>query len=477
MRITAAPLLLATSLILSACATDEGGELDAEGDAFTSADGKADGYDLTEPEALAVMTTSAALTEADLRAEAGVTSRAAAGIAAYVAGADRRRGTADDQAFDSLAELDAIAYVGPRTLELLLEHARATGTLDEGGLGRHDVSILLPLPTTGDLPWTAATPGRGGALLPATVFAKVGRSLVREVTEDAEYAALRVVGVRFDPCFQTSLTAACQPQLRLVFQTLGAVGANDGAVHALYNLSATQHAEVTARLRELVALAPQNRAYAPLGVSPALRAQGMDGAYGTALGELIAAYAGPATLARMTFMTRNQARQGQWEFGGVHVKATAATGFPAAGPITMVGSTETLQVVSNGGFGGFRFNVTPSLADAAGEVGLDGSVIPTLSASAKQTLAAWTAAQNSPVLTVPDTTDCTSCHVAGHVTGALERAAPTLVSVDRGPRVIGAADGMGDNLRAFGYFAEAAQVSIRTANETAAVLRAFDAAR
>ena len=66
---------------------------------------------------------------------------------------------------------------------------------------------------------------------------------------------------------------------------------------------------------------------------------------------------------------------------------------------------------------------------------------------------------------------------AGHVTDALERAAPTLVSVDRGPRVIGAADGMGDNLRAFGYFTDAAQVSIRTANETAAVVRAFDAAR
>src|SRR5262245_27083914 len=94
--------LLVTSLLATACAADT--PEDRENDVFTS--GKADGYELTEAEALAVMKL-AGKPEAKLR-EAGVASRAAANIAKYVAGKDGRRGTADDQTFDSLAELDAI---------------------------------------------------------------------------------------------------------------------------------------------------------------------------------------------------------------------------------------------------------------------------------------------------------------------------------------------------------------------------------
>lgn len=455
---------LVTTLLLAACTAD--GPEDGETDEFTSADGKADGYDLTEAQALAVMAI-AAEPEATLR-EAGVASRAAANIASYVAGKDGRRGTADDQAFDSLAELDAIAYVGPRTLEVML----AAAAVDDAALGRHDVSILVPLPATGDLPWTAAMPGRGGAVLPKTVFAQIGRSVFRELDDAAEYDALRVVGVRFDPCFTTSLTSACQPQLRLIFQTLATEqrGTNDGAIHALYNLSASDFGAVTARLHELAALAPQNRSYAALGVSPALNKQGMTGAYATALGKLIADYAGPATLARMTFVTRTDSRQGQWELGGFHVRANAATGFPAAGPIRIAG--ETLQVINNEGFGGFRYSITPAPLDAAGTTGLDSLAIGSLPATAKTKLAAWTFKQESPLLTVPDTTDCASCHIAGHVSNSLEAAAPQLATLDRGPRVAAGAENTGDNLRAFGYFGAEPMVSIRTANETAAVLRA-----
>jgi hypothetical protein len=469
--------ILAASLCLIGCAGDRADE-DGEQAPFPS--GKSDGYELSEPEATAVMRLASTSTEAELRV-AGVAARGASQIAAYRAGNDRQLGTADDQIFDSLAELDAVPYVGPRALESLLSDADQRQLLDEQGLGRHDVSILLPVPASGDLPWRAATPGKGGPLLPRAIFDQIGRSVFNSLDDAAEYGALRVIAVRFDPCFTVSLSSACQPQLRLVFQALQDDahrdrGTHDGAVHALYNLTAEQRGDVIARLRALAAEAPQNRPYVPLGISPALAAQGMDGAYATGLGTLIADHAGASNLARMTFVTRTSSRQGQWELGGFHVRANAATGFPAPGPIQIIGDA-TLQVISNGGFGaGHRFSVSPGLVDERGFPGLDSARIPTLTATQQRTLQAWARDQESPRATVPDTTDCVSCHVAGHVSVALEAADPQLGSLDAGPRVIAGAEGAGDNMRAFGYFFNEPMISIRTANETAAVLRALDEA-
>jgi len=453
--------LLAASL-LAACAADEGVE-DGETDAFTSADGKTDGYDLTEAQALGVMRVASEATQAEL--DGVLSARASKAVMAY---------RAKNPTFDSLQELDAVPYIGPRALDALLGLAESTGRYDEHALGRHDLSILVPLPASGDLPWMASMPARGGALLPKTVFDKIGRSVFNTVDDAAEYDALRIVGVRFDPCFTTSLTAACQPQIRVIFQTLAAdraSGFNDGAVHALYNLSATDFADALAHLRALDA--PQNRDYSPLGVSPVLKAQGMDGTYARGLAEILAAYAGPSTLARMTFMSRTDSRQSQWQLGGFHIKANAATGFPAAGPIKIVGSTETLQTVSNEGFGGgINYSVTPMIADSAGTAGLSAFSLRSLTATQRKAVAAWAQRQESPLATVPDTTDCASCHIAGQTTRTLVGIDPGLLSLDGGPRAVGGAETQGDNLRAFGYFGKDPMVSIRTANETAAVMRA-----
>jgi hypothetical protein len=455
--------LLVASLV-AGCAADSRIE-DGETDAFTSADGKLDAYSLTEAEALSVMRVASEATKAEL--DSVLSSRASKAIAAY-----RTNG----QVFDSLQELDGVPYVGPRSLDALLELAQSTGRYDEHALGRHDVSILVPLPATGDLPWKASMPARGGALLPKAVFDKIGRSIFREIADTGEYDALRVVGVRFDPCFTTSLTAACQPQIRVIFQTLSdpvtrADGTNDGAVHALYNLTAQDFAGAIATLRSLDA--PQNRAYQPLGVSPTLKAQGMDSAYARGLADILATYAGPDTLARMTFMTRTDARQSSWQLGGFHVKANAATGFPAAGPIKILGTNETLQVVANEGFGSFNYNVTPQIADTVGATGLSIFSLRQLNATQRKSVAAWAQRQESPTATVPDTTDCASCHVAGHTTNALGGIDAAFISLDQGPRAVGNAEAVGDNLRAFGYFGPDAMVSIRTANETAAVVRAL----
>src|SRR5688572_26796349 len=114
MRATLTYAVAAT--LVAACGLEDSGVEDSEDAAFTSADGKADGYDLSEAQAIAVMR-AAATTAAELK-EAGLSTRVSNNISAYAAGKDKRLGTADDQTFDSLAELDGIPYVGPRTLEM-----------------------------------------------------------------------------------------------------------------------------------------------------------------------------------------------------------------------------------------------------------------------------------------------------------------------------------------------------------------------
>ena len=473
--------LLATSLLVAATAScvDGSGTIEDGADEAILADGKADGQTLTEAEVFAVLRLANGSDASALSHDYALTARVARNIVDYRAGADGTLGTADDQAYDSLAELDAVPYVGPKAFRSLLDHAQGADQVDLGMLGRHDVSVLFPLPAAGnDVLWPASAAARGGALLPADLFAKIGASLAREIPDDQEYAALRVVGLRIDPCFKTSLGGACQPQVRLIFQTLGQTlgspGTNDGAVHALYNLDDADFAALVSSLRDLVAKAPENRADAPLGVSPALARQGIEGAYGKALRTLILGHVGPSNLARMTFMTRTDSREGTWTLGGFHVQARAATGFPAPGPIKIVGSTRTLQTISNASFGAmFTYDMTPTFADAAGRPGASSFNFPAMSALDRRKVMTWAKTQQNPALVVPDTTDCGSCHLAGHVRGGLEAADATLITLDGAPRFLGGSEKISDNLRTFGYFGRDPQVTARTANETAAVVAAL----
>lgn len=469
-----AALIATVGVITPACVDDGAGIEDGMDEAFADADGKADGYSLSEAQATAVMATADTLPADKLKSEAGLSTRVATNIANYVAGADKRRGTADDQQFDSLEELDAVAYVGPQALAALVDYAKNAGQVRSDFLGRHDVSVLYPLTKANDRLIKASAAALGGALLPKSAFDKIGRSLVNTVDDAAEYEALRAFAVRFDPCFQTAIGSKCQPQIRVVFQTFDSAQAsvNDGSIHALYNLSDAEFADVTAQLRTIAPSA--NKKYRPLGVSPALAAQGADGDYGQKLKAVVLSHAGASNLARMTFMTRENARQGQWVFGGFHIKAQATTGFPSPGKISIFGSNLTEQTINNRGFGSFNWSMTPEFADADGRKGTDAAMLATLPAKDKAKLYAWTQRQLSPKANVPDTTDCGSCHMAGHPAQILEKADLKLPALDRAPRVIGASDTGGDNLRAFGYFFKDAVVSIRAANETAAVVRAMN---
>ncbi len=136
--------LSALLLALPAC-TDAGVE-DGENEEFPS--GKSDGgIDEGSAEALGVLAlvNDPAMTPAALKADAGITSKVAKNIVTHRDGADAKTGTADDDKFDTLAELDAIPFVGPATLNALLEAARDKGLIPTKGGAQIDV-MFSPLP-------------------------------------------------------------------------------------------------------------------------------------------------------------------------------------------------------------------------------------------------------------------------------------------------------------------------------------------
>lgn len=108
------------AVVATGCATEDPDIEDGEREQFP--DGKADGgLEDGTPEARGVLALvndrSVTLDELDL--DAGLSSRVARNIIAHREG--------PDGSFDTLAELDAVPYVGPATLRQLLAYARDTG--------------------------------------------------------------------------------------------------------------------------------------------------------------------------------------------------------------------------------------------------------------------------------------------------------------------------------------------------------------
>lgn len=122
----AALISFAAIVALAAC----GAELDIEDSADASfGGGKADSAvaDGT-PEARGVLAlvNDPAVDLAVLDHDAGLSARAAKNIIDH---RDRGPGAADDDRFDTLAELDAVPYIGPAALAALVDYARDTGRI------------------------------------------------------------------------------------------------------------------------------------------------------------------------------------------------------------------------------------------------------------------------------------------------------------------------------------------------------------
>src|SRR5690349_6110052 len=120
--------LFAIAVVLPACL--DGAIEDGSDDSFTS-DGKADGVGLSDAEVAGVLSLVNQASQTMLRSDVGLADRVSKNITAHRAGADGALGTADDDAFDDLAELDAVPYVGKTVLKALVEYARAHGFIHE----------------------------------------------------------------------------------------------------------------------------------------------------------------------------------------------------------------------------------------------------------------------------------------------------------------------------------------------------------
>lgn len=347
-------------------------------------------------------------------------------------------------------------------------------------LGPNDVSVLFPLPSTGDYAayLSPGSAGNGGALVPHSVFDAIPPVNPRVETSTDPYAMFRVLAVRFDPCFTATTTgSACEPQIRLIFQPVDAAdGPLDGAMHAFYRLTGEEFAEVVEELRRLHDVAPENETLV-MGPSPALAAQGLGGAYGSGLLALLTRYAGAGTLRRVTFMERTAARQTQWNFGYVEV----AAGVPTRAPIAEI-DVETQTVEQMLGTDP-EFLIEPVAIDDE-----DLSALLTTESATSADMATREAAYRdalaleNPLMNQPDEAQCASCHVASSVARQAEHsfglAATAFAERYATERAITATTDTATDpevMRIFGWFQRRAAIAPRAVNETAHTLDVIDA--
>lgn len=118
--------LSVTSLIalaVPACTGVDGGGIEDEENA--TAGGKADSIveGSNESRAILAFLNDGETEIAQLDNDAGLTTRVATNLVNHRKGPDRRDGTSDDDFFDSIAEVDAVPYVGSTAMSAILEHA------------------------------------------------------------------------------------------------------------------------------------------------------------------------------------------------------------------------------------------------------------------------------------------------------------------------------------------------------------------
>lgn len=112
--------------LFSGCVTDESAQTNSSS-ARHAADGTPRGVGLLD------FLNDSAATLAVLDHQVPLDARAARNLVSHRDGADGKFGTADDDLFDSVAEVDAIKYVGTSALSRLYDYAETQGYVPQGG--------------------------------------------------------------------------------------------------------------------------------------------------------------------------------------------------------------------------------------------------------------------------------------------------------------------------------------------------------
>jgi len=359
----------------------------------------------------------------------------------------------------------------------------------------NDLSVMFPLARS-EAEWqsylTPASEGATGPLLPFSLYSAVD-------TKGVAYADLRLVSFRLDPCFARIGAivdpSACEPQLRLVFQTLtfqdGTATANDNAVHAFYRLDAGQFEAALGKIIRIREANGGTAALGPLAPHPIMAQQGLEGDMAAQLRATVLEYAGSTTLIRFTLFrsaglnapspagAAGEARF--WNFHGFDVATDVAT--PIAIP-TLAGGAVNVNLPSTATeplYASFQPETV-----APDDIQVLANYPLALAAGAADRQRAYDAALRieNPNVHSPNTIDCASCHMsqaARQITGEkyfglsaagnanVFAADPGIPAADVA-QTTAVLDGDTLNLHAFSYRGAAPMINQRVINETAAIL-------
>jgi hypothetical protein len=344
----------------------------------------------------------------------------------------------------------------------------------------NDVSMLFPIaaPNEASLALRPDDAGPKGLLFPRGLYDRF-RVLDRAYEPDVLYRkALKVVGLRIDPCFREGAATACRHQIRLVWQPIvekrGNATALDAAFHTFYEFSDAGWAELVTRWRGLA----RGDSGEPLQIQPMLRREGYRGPFWKALKEIVLAACGERNLVRITQMNVTAAQT--WIFNGLDFdgREWKRLAVPRTNSFsqTILLSGAPFETVEFRG----AFAPVPRGSAELAKLITDSVEFKRVStpASASAAMADVIASEN-PNRNDPGTLDCVSCHVAqtARLWGARnfpdldwkglyrENGFATPMNVEN--RSVRAANT--NRFRAFGYFDADPIFSDRVINETAAV--------
>jgi hypothetical protein len=380
-------------------------------------------------------------------------------------------------------------------LSLFATMACGSGTTDSqspsADAQMNDLSILYPL-AKGQAEYdgylSVSSPGRGGSMLPPSVF---GSSSPAPDVEDS----LRVVAMRLDPCFAhigpITDPASCSPQLRLVFQPVGffkgVTSANDNAVHGFYSLTQTEFSEALEAIIQLRKANSNGGDLGPLAVHPILSKQGVDGPMGQGLASIIMRYAGRENCVRVAMLDAVLSATPSGAVGGGEAWGMSlfdvVNGALQPLPIPTMSGAKSDQFFQLGGKGFDVGFAGPLSSKDDIELLADAKAFGEASDAAREKAFDAAVQIENPDLNSPNTIDCASCHLAqpsrelvGAKFGFSTKGNPDAFTPD--PKFVSPADFAETtsvdptklNFHAFSYLGTEPAINQRVINETAAIV-------
>lgn len=354
----------------------------------------------------------------------------------------------------------------------------------------NDVSILFPLAKT------KAAFDRGyltpGNMLPKAVYERAfgppGTLQVGGTPAAPALAGLKLVAVRFDPCFANS--DPCKNQMRLIFQSLtfaaNKTAAADDAVHVFYSLTRDELKGGVQKMIELRRRKIGDRRLGALGPHPLLKAASGDLDMSTVaeVNALVTSLAKADKLVQFTQFAPS-GLDTTWNFSGFDVEKNAALKIPAL-PANDDTHVAYFAGFTPGELEGDPAFVPASTAPAADNIQSLGNRATSNAAGAQGRARAFAALNRleNPTLHTPDTTDCASCHAVEPVRKligakhyASEMAAAKAHAFKANEAYVPAADlaspqvpDSGVNVHMFSYKGTIPSVHQRTINESAAIV-------